>query len=109
MRLTLLALVGAVCIACSFAQPLEGKAESNDLLNLADLGQEHVTGNARQVRQFGYGGWGGGGLGGYGGGGWGGGGWGRGGWGRGGWGRGGWGRGGWGGGRWVNDHEAFGR
>lgn len=89
MRLTLLALVGAVCIACSFAHPLEEQAEKNDLYNVADLGQGHANEDGRQARFLlggGLGGWGGG---------WGGGGW------RGGWGGGGWGggyRGGWGGG-----------
>ncbi|EDW57182.1 uncharacterized protein [Drosophila virilis] len=102
MRLTLLALVGAVCIALSFAQPLDDKNEEHiDLLQVADQGNAHANEGNREARHWG--GWGGGG---WGGGGWGGGGWGHG-WGGGGWGGGGWGHGwgggwnrGWGGGGW---------
>ncbi|XP_017958347.1 uncharacterized protein LOC108652666 [Drosophila navojoa] len=67
MRLTLVALVGAVCIACSFAHPLEEQAEKNDLYNVADLGQAHANEDGRQARFLG-GGWGGGYRGGWGGG-----------------------------------------
>ncbi|XP_030560374.1 heterogeneous nuclear ribonucleoprotein A1-like [Drosophila novamexicana] len=92
MRLTLLALIGAVCIALSLAQQLDDKKEEHiDLLQVADQGNAHANEGNREARQWG-GGWGG--RGGWGRGGWGGGGWGRSGWGGGGWGRSGWG-GGW--------------
>ncbi|XP_017069481.1 heterogeneous nuclear ribonucleoprotein A1, A2/B1 homolog [Drosophila eugracilis] len=106
MRLTLLALIGVLCLAYSYALD---DATNNDqvigLLDVADQGANHANDGAREARQWG-GGWGGR-RGGWGGGGWGGGrhgGWGGGGWGggRGGWGGGGWGGGhrGWGGGGW---------
>ncbi|XP_030560243.1 major prion protein 1-like [Drosophila novamexicana] len=100
MRLTLLALIGAVCIALSLAQQLDDKKEEHiDLLQVADQGNAHANEGNREARHWGGGGWGGGGWGGPGG--WGGGGWGGGGWGHGwggGWNRG-WGGGGWGWGR----------
>ncbi|XP_036669611.1 rRNA 2'-O-methyltransferase fibrillarin [Drosophila suzukii] len=106
MRLTLLALIGVLCLAYAYA--LDDAADNEQvigLLDVADQGANHANDGAREARGgWGRGGWGGGGWGGHGGwgggrGGWGGGGWGgRGGWGggRGGWGgHGGWGRGGW--------------
>ncbi|XP_016999200.1 neuropeptide-like protein 32 [Drosophila takahashii] len=93
MRLTLLALIGVLCLAYAYA--LDDAANNDQvigLLDVADQGANHANEGEREARQWGYGGWG---RGGYGGG------WGghRGGWGGGGWGghRGGWGGGGWGG------------
>ncbi|KAM8711434.1 hypothetical protein ACLKA7_000556 [Drosophila subpalustris] len=97
MRLALLALIGVICIAQSWAVPLAANDDDRQigLLDLADEGAAHANEGDREARHWG-GGWGGGGWGGGGWGGWGGRRWG-GGWGGGGWG-GGWGGGGWGGG-----------
>ncbi|KAH8370124.1 hypothetical protein KR093_002217 [Drosophila rubida] len=101
MRLLIVALIGMLCIAYSYASAIDSASPQEDnapitLLDVADQGQLHANDASRQARHWG-GGWGGGGWGGRGG--WGGGGWGGGGWGGGGWG-GGWGgyRRGWGGG-----------
>ncbi|XP_034477329.1 neuropeptide-like protein 32 isoform X2 [Drosophila innubila] len=84
MRLTLLALIGVLCLAYCYALSPEDNVEQIGLLDVADSGQGHANEGDREARQWG-GGWGG--RGGWGGGrGWGGG---------GGWG----GRGGWGWGR----------
>ncbi|KAH8370121.1 hypothetical protein KR093_002216, partial [Drosophila rubida] len=77
MRLTLLALIGVLCIAYCYA--LDTDYEQIGLLDVDVAGVNHENVGEREVRQWGRGGWGGGG------------------WGRGGWGGGGWGRGGWGG------------
>ncbi|KAH8348675.1 hypothetical protein KR084_009742 [Drosophila pseudotakahashii] len=102
MRLTLLALIGVLCLAYAYA--LDDAANNDQvigLLDVADQGANHANEGEREARQWGggwgRGGWGGGGWGGHRGGGWGGhhGGWGGGWGGRGG----GWGGrgGGWGG------------
>ncbi|XP_034141162.1 neuropeptide-like protein 32 isoform X2 [Drosophila guanche] len=80
MRLTLLALIGVLCLACAYALDNQDDNQNNDqvigLLDVADQGAAHANEGDREARQWGYGG---------------------GGWGRGGYGRGGWGWGGWGG------------
>ncbi|XP_022229604.1 glycine-rich RNA-binding, abscisic acid-inducible protein [Drosophila obscura] len=104
MRLTLLALIGVLCLACAYALDNQDDNQNNDqvigLLDVADQGAAHANEGDREARQWGggYGGRGWGGHGGYGGGGWGG----RRGYGGGGWGRGGygWGGRGYGGGGW---------
>ncbi|EDW36297.1 GL17718 [Drosophila persimilis] len=102
MRLTLLALIGVLCLACAYA--LDNQQDDNQnneqvigLLDVADQGSAHANEGDREARGGGWGGRGwGGGWGGRGGG-WGGRGWG-GGWGGrgGGWGGRGGGWGGWG-------------
>ncbi|XP_033254313.1 vicilin-like seed storage protein At2g28490 [Drosophila miranda] len=91
MRLTLLALIGVLCLACAYALDNQQDENQNNeqvigLLDVADQGSAHANEGDREARQYGWGGRGGG----WGGRGWGGRGWG-GGWGGRGWG-GGWGR-----------------